>query len=68
MTTTCQTCQQSLSRGDAVLRGDGEDQRAWHPRCFTFYRATKDMSDAEAVAEDFIGLSLSERLARAGYR
>ena len=68
MTTTCHTCHLPLNRGDAVLRGDGVTQHAFHPTCFTIHRAVKDVVAVEVEREETIGLTLAQRLERAGYK
>lgn len=63
---TCAACSRPISKGAAVLRGNGRELVAWHRECFTIHRAVKDVCAAEIAAEIAFGGTLSERLARVG--
>jgi len=65
MNVTCTACRQSVKRYDAVIRGNGATQLAFHRACFTIERAVNGI-DTAAVKGDVVvgsGWSLSERLA-----
>jgi hypothetical protein len=53
----CQAGDGDVRRGEAVIRGDGRTQRAWHKDCFTLHRAVRDIEVPEIPA-----MPLTQRL------
>jgi hypothetical protein len=63
MNRICTACHQPIPVGGATLRGNGHEQAAFHPHCFTVVRA---LSGVPAVVDAAVpvGGTLGERLAR----